>query len=244
MESLQSYFVKYSEYFEDIRHRFLFLVKLFLCVFFVVFFVTTPSIKLWLTHFSIKDVVIVTTSPFQLLDVSMSIAMFFALIVVTPFLIYHVYAFLKPGLLKRERRIFMLLIPVSLVLFCVGFSYGFLTLYYATEAIAQINVSIGIVNYWDIGKFFSQIIFSASLLGLLFEFPLIITFLIRSGFVAVDFLRSKRRHAIAIIFLFVSLLPPTDGISLILMATPMVFIYELTILLNSRIGYRRKAIIK
>jgi len=62
----------------------------------------------------------------------------------------------------------------------------------------------------------------------------VIRFLIRIGVMSIEFLRSKRRHAIVVIFIIVSLLPPTDGLSLVLMATPLVLIYELTILFNRK----------
>ena len=245
MEGLQKYFVTYSKYFNEIRRRLFFLVKIFLGVFIVGFFITGPVIKLSIKYLAIKDVVIVTTSPFQLIDLAMSMGFFLASIVVAPFFVYHLYTFLRPGLLPKERKLFISLIPVSLLLFAIGFSYGFGTLYFAIETIAKLNITLGVVNYWDISKFVSEIVLTASLLGLIFEFPIVITFLIRIGVMNVAFLRSKRRHAIVIIFIFVSLLPPTDGLSLILMATPMVLIYELTILVNSRFGkHYRKPIIK
>jgi sec-independent protein translocase protein TatC len=162
----------------------------------------------------------------------MSVGFFFACAVMVPLFIFHLYTFFKPGLLKKERRIFFLSLPISLGLFILGFSYSAGMLYYAIQFIAKINISLGIVNYWDIRLFISEIVITSSLLGVLFIFPLFITILIRLGFLNVNFLKSKRRHAIAIIFIIVSLLPPTDGISLILMAAPLMLMFELTILLN------------
>jgi sec-independent protein translocase protein TatC len=121
-------------------------------------------------------------------------------------------------------------------LFVLGFSYGFAIMYYALVILAQINVNIGIQNIWDIGMFLSQIVLTSTLLGVLFQFPIVFTFIIRSGLVEVKFLREKRRIAVLIIFIFTSLLPPTDGLSLIAMALPLVLLYEVTILINSRFG--------
>lgn len=191
---------------------------------------------------AIKNVVIVTSSPFQLLDLAMSFGFFFASAVSTPFIVYHLYAFLRPGLHAQEKRTFLSLIPVALVLFFVGFAYGFVTLYMAMKMIAQVNLSLGVVNYWDIGKFAAEIVLTSSLLGVTFEFPIVITFLVRSGFITADFLRAKRRHAAVLIFIFVSLLPPTDGLSLVLMAAPLVLIYEVTIFLN--IKQRRRILLE
>jgi sec-independent protein translocase protein TatC len=135
-------------------------------------------------------------------------------------------------LLPKERKIFVLSMPLGVLLFLIGFLYGCGMLYYGIKLIAQTNISLGVVNYWDINTFISQIVLTSSLLGLLFIFPLVITFLIRLGIISVNFLRSKRRHAIVVIFIIVSLLPPTDGLSLILMAAPLVLIFEFTVLFN------------
>ncbi len=242
MPGLQKYIARYATYFEELRRRLLLLIKIFFGVFIFGFFATSPFIKFFITYMAVKDVLVVATTPFQLVDLAMSAGFFLSSVVVTPFFVYHLYAFLSPGLLPKERKLFISLIPLSLVLFFVGFAYGFGTMYFATGAIAHLNVTLGVVNYWDISRFVSQIVLTASLLGLIFEFPLVITFLIRVGITSVQFLRSKRKHAAVIIFIFVSLLPPTDGLSLILMASPMVLIYELTILVNSRVGNRRALI--
>jgi len=234
VEGIQKYIVQYVGYLDEIRRRVLILVKIFAGVFLVGFIATGPLIRLVIEKLAIENVLIVTTSPFQLVNLAMSSGFFLASVIIAPFFAYHLYTFLSPGLLATEKRLFVSLIPLSLVLFFVGFSYGFTTMYFATESIAQLNVSLGVVNYWDIGKFVSEIVLTSSLLGLIFQFPIAITFMIRVGFVRVEFLRSKRRHAIVVIFFLVSLLPPTDGLSLILMALPMWIIYELTILVNSR----------
>ena len=244
MEGLQKYFVQYSGYLDELRRRTFLLVKIFASVFILGFFATGPFVKLFIEHLAIKDVLVVATSPFQLVNLAMSSGFFLASVIITPFFVYHLYAFLSPGLLPKERRLFVSLIPVSLVLFFVGFTYGFATMYFATKSIAELNVTLGVVNYWDISKFVSEIVLTASLLGLIFEFPIVITFLVRVRMLKVQFLRDKRRYAIAIILVLVSLLPPTDGLSLILMALPMWIIYELTILVNSRVSDRQNLIIK
>ena len=194
-----------------------------------------------LKYVDISGVTLVTTSPFQLIELAMSMGFFTACIFTVPIFVYHLYAFLKSALLPKERRVFLFSIPLGIGLFLIGFLYGCGMLYYGIKLIAKTNVSLGVVNYWDINIFISQIVLTSSLLGLLFIFPLVITFLIRLGILSVSFLRSKRKHAIVVIFIFVSLLPPTDGLSLILMAVPLMLIFELTVLFNRK-NYGRNLI--
>ncbi len=240
MNNFQKTLSRYADYFEELRRRLLSLVKIFAVVFAVGFFAAPPAIKFMMKYLSIfKGVTIVTTSPFQLIELSMSFGFFFACIITVPIFIYHLYSFLKPGLLPKERKIFILSLPLGLGLFLLGFFYSCGMLYMAIGLMAQVNVSLGVANYWDIGIFISQMVLTSALLGILFIFPLVITFLIRLGITTVDFLKSKRRHAIVIIFIIVSLLPPTDGLSLILMAVPLVLIFELTVLFNRKNNHGR-----
>ncbi len=230
---IQAYVEKNAFYLEEIRERVFLLAKVFCLTYIAGFFLTTPLLKWFLAYSNMKHVTIVTTSPFQLIDLAMSMGFFFASALSVPVLIYQIYSFTHSGLLPKERRAFFFSLAVGVVLFFVGFIYGALTIYFATQFVAQVNVTLGIVNYWDITSFISQIIFTSSLLGLLFLFPIVITFLIKLGLITVDFLKSKRRHAFIGILIFVSLLPPTDGLSLILMALPLVVIFEITILVNN-----------
>lgn len=236
MDDIKKYLSEYGDYLEDIRKRVYKIVIIFLVAFACGFLGTKPLLKIFIDFLQIKDVVITTTSPFQIVDLAMSIGVFVAIIVTLPVLIYHIYNFLRSGLVKQERRFFFLLLPIGLVLFITGFSYGFLTLYYALQIVAKVNITLGVVNLWDISRFISQMVVTSALLGVIFQFPIVITFLIKMGVVDTKFLKSKRRHAVVFIFAFVSLLPPTDGLSLIVMSLPLLAIYEFTIHANSLLG--------
>lgn len=242
MNKLDAYFSEYGIYIEDLKNRLLWIIKGFIGIFILGFFFTGYIVKTLVHFLDFDNVSIVITSPFQMVDIAMSTGFFVACIIMAPILIYHVYSFLSPGLLAKEKRLFILLIPVALLLFFVGFAYGFMTLYFGISFIASVNVSLGVVNYWDIGKFISDIVLTSSLLGLIFEFPIITTFAVRIGIIDSRFLRGKRRIAYFLMFVFVSLLPPTDGLSLLLMVAPMLLIYELTILANSRYVHGNKLI--
>lgn len=239
MNNFQKSLNLYASYFEELRIKLVFLVKIFAGTFIVGFLVTSPAIKFILKYIDLQGVTIVTTSPFQLINFAMSAGFFFACVVTIPIFIYYLYIFLKPALLPKERKLFLFSLPFGLVLFIVGFLYGCGMLYYGVKIIAQVNVALGVANYWDISAFISEIVLTSSLLGLLFIFPIVITFLIRLGLTSARFLRSKRRHAFVVIFILVSLLPPTDGLSLILMAVPLVVIFELTVLFNRKKNHGR-----
>lgn len=238
MEGFAKKIERYYPYLEDIRRRLYGLV-----IFFIIFFVLglTNSgfiLKHIISAFHLENAEIITSSPFQFLDLAMSVGLYSALLLTTPIFLYHVYAFLRDGLNQEEKRFFFLTLPASLFLFVSGFVYCFFVLYLTLDSIAAFNASLGIKNFWDVSKFLLQIVLTSALLGILFQYPLFLTLLIRVGALSVQFLRAKRRHAIALMFILTSLLPPTDGLSLIIMVVPLIFIYEMTILANR--GVRKK----
>ncbi len=243
MEKFHELVLTYTPYLEDIRRRIYVTAILFLVFFVVGFFSTAKIIHLFVTFFDISNVVIATTSPFQFADLSIDIGLLFAFAFSCPIAVFQIFMFLRPALTKKERWRFFFTVPVTLMLFIGGFLYGFFIMYYALIVLAGINTSLGIQNIWDIGLFLTQIILTSTLLGVLFQFPIVMTYVIKIGFISVQFLKQKRRIAIFVIFLFTTLLPPTDGLSLLAMALPLIVLYEMTILLNSKYFRAKKILI-
>jgi sec-independent protein translocase protein TatC len=234
MEKLNQKFSGYYEYFENLRKRVYSIAIVFAAFFILGFFQAGHIVSAIISIFRLDDASVVTTSPFQFLDLAMNVGLYTGFIASLPLLIYHAYDFLKDGLNKKEKRLFFVLLPVGLILFILGFSYSMTILYFYLNSISAINLSFGIKNVWDISGFFSQIILASVFIGIVFQFPIILTFLIRVGLVRVEFLREKRYYAIAGIFIFVGFLPPPDIFSTFFQALPLVVMYQLTILANSR----------
>jgi len=240
VEILKQKFSEYYQYIDDIRKRIFALLICFFIFFAGGFFGAEKIIGFIIKITAVKGVTIATTSPFQLLNLLMSVGAFVALIFCTPFAFYLLYGFLKEALSKTERKFFLILLPASALLFLVGFAYGASILYLYLDVIANINIHLGVKNIWDISSFLSQMIMASVVLGLVFQFPIILTFLIRIGAVSVDYLRENRKYSIAIMFIFVGFLPPPDIFSTIVEAAPLLVMYEATIIINSIIDYKNK----
>lgn len=233
MEKINGKYEKFYPYLEDLKQRLYKGVVLFAVIFFVGFFQTATILRYVILNFNIKDVVIATTSPFQFTSLATDVGFFLATMVCIPYTIYSMYAFMTPALTKKEKRFLYLSIPICIFLFLVGFAYGFFILYNTLQLLASINVGIGIQNIWNVSDFVMQIFMTASFLGLFFEFPIIMTLLIKGNVLKVKTLKNKRRIAYFLIFALTALLPPTDGISLIAIALPLILLYEVTILFNN-----------
>lgn len=225
---------KYLPYLEDLRLRLYRGVILFLVFFVVGFFYTGTILKKILNLVQLDDVTIATSSPFQYVEIAMNFGFFTAIMFCVPYIIYSFYIFSVPALTKKERGKLLKSVPLSIGLFVIGFSYGFFVLYYSLGMLAAINTNLGIANFWNIAQFLSQIFITSALLGLIFEFPLFLTMLIKMGFFTNQILKDYRRVAYLLIFALAALLPPTDGLSLIALTLPLLLLYEATILLNNK----------
>jgi len=232
MEDLKVNIKKFLPYLEDIQKRFYSSTIIVLIVFVIGFLSSGMILKKFISLFAIESVTIATTSPFQFANLAVDIGIFCALFVALPLTMYHLFAFANSALTKKEMRKFLLTIPVSFLLFITGFLYGFFILFYSFTLLASVNQSLGIQNIWDISLFLSQLIITSSLLGVVFQIPIFLTLLIRMKIITSAFLKSKRRLVVLLLFILTSLLPPTDGLSLIAMALPLYLLYELTILIN------------
>jgi sec-independent protein translocase protein TatC len=205
---------------------------LFVIVFISGFLSAASILKYILKFVDIDQVVIATTSPFQFTDLAMNIGFVLATIISSLYLIFGFYIFVAPALGKTEKRFLLKSVPLTISLFVIGFSYGFYIMYYAMHLLAKLNTDLGIQNIWDVGNLISQIVLTSIMLGLIFEIPIILSLFIKLGLLTNQFLKDRRRIAYFLIFCLVSLLPPTDGLSLLVMSLPLVLLYELTIVFN------------
>lgn len=232
MEDIQTKLQVYEPILEDLMKRLYVLTIFFVVVFLASFFCSTWVIRFFTTYFDFAGVVYAATSPYQLLDLVMSISMFLAMTCTIPVFLYQLYAFVCTGLRRGERKMFLFIIPLGIALFAAGFAYSFFISYLTMQTIADINTSLGVQNLWDIDMFLSQIISTSTLLGFIFEFPIVLTVLVKTGLMTVTMLQENRRVVVFSICACTALLPPTDGLSLIAMLVPLIALYEATILYN------------
>ncbi len=178
------------------------------------------------------------TEPFW---VDMSIGMVAGIFVSSPAIFYQLWRFIAPGLYKKERRVVMWFAFFSALMFCVGGLfcyefvlgnlYGFLIGYGGADLQPVIMMS----DYLDLTRDM-MIAF-----GAVFELPLLIYFLALVGIVNHRMLWRFNRWFIVIAFVVGAILTPSpDAVSQIMMATPMVLLYNASILLAWRITVKRE----
>jgi sec-independent protein translocase protein TatC len=174
----------------------------------------------------------VFTSPFQFLNLAVNSALVVGMIVAFPFTIAQLLSFLKPALRKKEYKTIITLLPLSIILFLFGFSYGTLMMKYMLVLFYEKSLSLNIGNFLDISNLLSKIILTSTLMGLAFQFPIILTVLMKFKIITHEALKKQRFIAWSVALIFAAFMPPTDILSLMLLTLPLVILFETTLIFN------------
>ena len=168
----------------------------------------------------------------------LKLSSFVAFLISTPIFLWNIYAFMSPGLYKKEKRAILPYILSIPLLFYSGaiFSYYFVFPYAWKFFISfeNFNQDIPIVLEAKISEYLSLVMHLIFAFGIAFQLPVIISILVKTGFITIEQLKAKRRYAIVIIFIIAAIITPPDVISQISLAIPMILLYELAILINRR----------
>ncbi len=162
--------------------------------------------------------------------VYMKLAFFASLIITSPFILYQIWKFISPGLLLKEKKYVVPFVLSSTLLFISGVLFGyFIALPPAFEFFVSFNNQYlqAMISFGDYLSLFVTFLLG---FGLSFELPIFIFFLAKLGIVNAKMLSKQRRYAILIIFIVAAILTPSpDALSQILMAIPLMFLYEISI---------------
>ncbi len=160
----------------------------------------------------------------------MKISFFAALIVTSPFIFYQVWKFVSPALLPREKMYVIPFVLSSTILFVGGILFGyFVVLPPAFAFFVSFNNQYlqAMITFNDYLSLFVKFLLG---FGLSFQLPILIFFLAKLGIVTDKLLSKNRKYAILLIFIVAAILTPSpDALSQILMAIPLLFLYEVSI---------------
>ncbi len=187
------------------------------------------------------DQSLVSLAPLETLTIYFMVALVSGLVLASPWVFYQAWAFVAAGLYRHERRYVTKYLPFSLGLFLLGvFLCFFFVLPITLTFLLQFNVYLGVAPTLRLSEWMGFATILPLIFGLSFQTPLIMLFLERINILTVDDFRSKRKMAIMIIAVAAAVLTPgQDPFSMMLLAGPMILLYELGILMISA-GNRNK----
>ncbi len=223
---------RYLPLLSEVRRRILFVFSVFLLFGVVGFFYYEKIIVFIIDMIDLGEVNIVFTSPFQFLNLAISSSLLIGTIATIPLLLYQVLHFLKPALKSKEYRSIIAFLPLSIILFLGGFTFGFFMMKYVVTIFYSKSLELNIGNMLDISKLLSQILITSSLMGVAFQYPIVMSLLMRFKVVSLATFIKQRPIAYMVALSFAALMPPTDILSLILLTLPLILLFEITLFLN------------
>jgi sec-independent protein translocase protein TatC len=168
------------------------------------------------------------------------LAFFVALILAMPVILYQLWAFVAPGLYRHEKRLAMPILVSAMGLFYVGCAFAYFLVLPAVFAFMTSVAPTGVAVMPDIGRYLDFVLVLFLAFGLCFEVPVVLIILVALGVVTPTQLAKSRSYAIVGAFVVAAVLTPPDVFSQMMLALPMIVLYELGIF-AARITSRRPA---
>jgi sec-independent protein translocase protein TatC len=173
---------------------------------------------------------LIGTAPAEAWILKLKVSVFSGLIATSPFLFYHLWCFVTPGLYRHERRMVFPFVVMSTALFSAGAWFCFrFVLPYTFAFFSEEFASIGVTPTIRIADALSMTITTLVGFGVVFELPLLTWFLARAGVIDYRTLVGWFRHAVVVIFVVAAVLTPPDVLTQLLMAGPLLVLYAISI---------------
>ncbi|WP_145543189.1 twin-arginine translocase subunit TatC [Virgibacillus sp. SK37] len=220
----------------ELRNRIMF-TGIFFIVIFIAGFIYIEDIY-WFFAKEL-DFKLTAISPGEIIWIYFSLAGVIALAGTLPIIAYQIWAFVKPGLTPRERKVTLPYIPAVFILFVAGMVFGyFLFTHFIIPFLLNLNNGMFDIMF-TVDGYFKFLIRVTLPLAALFELPIVVMFLTNLGILTPDFMKKTRRYAYFLLIVISTMITPPDFFLPLLVSVPLILIYEISITLCSRV-FRNK----
>jgi len=224
------------EHLEELRSRIIVIAVAILVAGVAGFFLAEPLITLLRAPLPERGAELIQTSVGEAFGVRMQLALMSGVAMAMPVILYEIWAFITPGLTRRERRLVWPLLGVAILLFAAGVALGYLLIPVAVNflldfSLPDVEPLLGLSDYVGFVTTFLLAF------GIALEFPVILFLLARLGILSYAFLSRRRRWAILLIVLFAIIITPGDiVIGSFTLAVVMYGLFEITLQLIRLMG--------
>jgi sec-independent protein translocase protein TatC len=170
------------------------------------------------------------------------ISIIVGLVVAVPYIVWEFWRFIKPGLTESERKNTRGAVFIISMLFLTGvlFSY-FLVVPLMINFLGNYQVSASVTNQIALTSYTSSVTMMTLIMGLIFEFPILVVFLTKIGILSPSLLKKYRKHTIVVILIIAGLITPSPDIfSQLIVAVPLYCLYEISLSVSSRMYTKRE----
>ncbi len=167
----------------------------------------------------------------------MRVALWGGLLVVSPYILYQMFAFVAPGLYKAERRLAVRAVGAGYLLFLAGVALNYFVIFpFTVRFLGGYQVSAEVQNTITLSSYISVLGVLSLVMGAVFELPVLCWLLAKIGVLKADFMKKYRRHAIVVIVILGAIITPTgDPFTLSLVAVPIYLLWELSIIIVKKV---------
>lgn len=154
-------------------------------------------------------------------------------IIAFPYVIYEFWKFVAPAMHTDERKYAKGFIFITSLLFFIGVLFGYYVVTpLSINFLGKYQVSDTVFNDFDLSSYIGLVRASVIASGLIFELPIVIYFLTKVGVVTPDFLKKYRKYALVIVLILSAIITPPDIVSQIIVAIPVLILYEVSIFIS------------
>ncbi|MDA8354272.1 MAG: twin-arginine translocase subunit TatC [Firmicutes bacterium] len=233
----------WTKHLNEMRSRMLIVFGAFVIMLMVGFFFAKPIIEFMkedILQGNLKETLeLHIFSPGEALSIYMQFAFVVAVTFTMPIALYQAWQFVRPGLTPREQKATLSYIPFAAGLFILGLFFGYFWVFpFLLNFMFVLTSSLGATETYGMYEFFRFLFRVVFPIALLFELPVVILFLTRIRILNPDLLRKARRFAYLLMVVLAAFVTPPDFVSNVLVAIPLILLYEVSIWLSSRV-YRR-----
>ncbi|MDY0408266.1 twin-arginine translocase subunit TatC [Virgibacillus soli] len=228
--------MNFTDHLAELRNR-LIVTGIFFVVFFALGFVYVKDIY----SFFEKDIsfTLATTSPGDIIWIYFTLASIVAIVGTIPILSLQLWLFIRPGLTTNERKASLAYIPALFILFISGLVFGYIIFvklilpFLLTLNDGMFTIIFTVDNYF-------RFLFRVTLpFAILFEIPIVSMFLTQLGILTPQFMKKTRKYAYFVLVIIGAVVTPPDFILQIVVAIPLIILYEISIQLCSFV-YKKK----
>jgi sec-independent protein translocase protein TatC len=177
--------------------------------------------------------------------VPMKVTMLVAFVIALPIVLYQIWAFVAPGLYQHEKKLVGPLVGSSYTLFLCGMAFAYFVVFPTIfRVMAHYNAPLGAEMTTDIDNYLSFVLTMFIAFGVTFEVPIVVVLLVRMNVVTLKKLKEIRPYVIVGAFVISAVVTPPDVFSQLILAIPLIVLYEAGIIAARLIVGKQPAVVE
>ncbi len=191
----------------------------------------------------------INSKPFEIINIQMAgqfmthilVSIIAGVILAFPYIFWEFWMFFKPALYSSEKKHASGAVFFSSLLFIIGVLFGyFLIVPLSVHFLGSYNVSMEVTNQISLRSYISTVSSITLAAGLIFQLPILAFFLTKVGLIDPPFLKKYRRHSVVVILALSAIITPPDIFSQVMVCFPLLFLYEIGIMISRSVIRREE----